>query len=170
MQQSWQTENKLAATQYPLVKRSVRVAAEMKTQARLPYPDPKSTLAGHLCTGNRFHEKEPFPPCDAADFSYRGRSAPSCAEPLGLPDEPTFANRFLHQITAEEPMPRHTTSHDATATANFRRIRRRRRMRRRPTLRLPPKPPNYFAVSDPGDAENHSADACRQCADNCVAT
>lgn len=111
MQRSWQTENKLAATQYPPCHTFVPCCGRDQDQVRLPYPDPKSTLAGHLWTSNRFDEKGPFPPCNAVDFSYRGRCAPSCAECLELPDQPAFANRFLHQTAAKRPASWRTSLH-----------------------------------------------------------
>lgn len=158
MQRSWQTENKLAATQYPPVTRSSRVAAEIKPRGRLPCPDPKSTLAGHLCTSNRFGEKEPFPPCNAGDFSYSHTGAPSCTCQLGLPDEPTFANRFSHQIAVKGPTQRLTPHLCQQTSSKPRRLPRRLSRRASPCL---PKPAIDFAVNDLGVAQISPVDAGR---------
>lgn len=158
MQRSWQTENKLAAKQYPLVTRSSRVAAEIKPRGRLPCPDPKSTLAGHLCTSNRFGEKEPFQPCNAVDFSYSDIVAPSCADRLGLPDEPTFANRFSHQIALKGPTPCPRT---LLPQQTFSKPHRLPGVRLRSIPQRFPKPHTYFAVRDSDIAERVLFDACR---------
>src|SRR5690349_5930835 len=147
MQRSWQTENKLAATQYPLVTRLFRVAVGIKTQGRLPNPDPTSTLAGHPCTSNRFAQKEPFPPCYAADFSYRAPSAPSCTEPRRLSERHMFANRFPHQIDVDQGGTASRASRDAKEPANFSVDPSDSIRRHADSVRPPRKAPAEFAVN-----------------------
>lgn len=147
MQRSWQTENKLAATQYPLVTRLSRVAVGIKAQGRLPDPDPTSTLAGHLCTSNRFDQKEPFPPCYAADFSYRGRSTPSCAEPRRSSDRRMFANRFPHQIGVDQDGTAGRASRDTNLPANFSAHRSNSFRHPAASPYAPPEAPAEFAVN-----------------------